>query len=186
MVSMVSSVVVGGFIAHHGYTGRGRVGPVAVQSTEGDFALPVYEYQCDACGLRFDRLRRMSEIDAPQDCLDCGASTRRMVTAAAFTFNHPASQTRGTAPSNTGTSDDWNYDKTIGRDAAKRWEHIGQRMDRKRRVIADNPGSTGYDLSRNPDGSYRVMQPAERAASEAGRAIGAEVQKAIQAEKKGG
>lgn len=148
--------------------------------------MPVYEYQCDACGLRFDRLRKLSESDAPQACVECGTLARKMVTAAAFTFNHPASQTRGTAPPNTGTSDDWNYDKAIGRDAAQRWEHIGQRMGRKRKVISDNPGSTGYDLSRNPDGSYRVMQPAERAASEAGRAIGAEVQKAIQAEKKSG
>jgi hypothetical protein len=127
----------------------------------------------------------MSESDSPQDCVECGTPARKMVTAAAFTFNHPASQTRGMAPPSTGTSDDWNYDKAIGRDAARRWEHIGQRIDRKRQVIADNPGSTGYDLSRNPDGSYRVMQPAERAQSEAGRALGAEVQKAIQAEKKG-
>jgi len=151
--------------------------------------LPIYVFQCHGCGLRFDKLfpRASSAEELPAtSCTDCGEQATRQVTAAAFTFNHPASQTRGMAPPSTGTSDDWNYDKTIGRDAAKRWEHIGQRMDRKRQVIAENPGSSGYDLSRNPDGSYRVMQPAERAASEAGRAIGAEVQKVIQAEKKDG
>lgn len=151
--------------------------------------MPVYVFQCHSCGLRFDKLfsRASSAEDLPSTpCTGCGDPALRQVTAAAFAFNHPASQTRGMAPPNTGTSDDWNYDKAIGRDAARRWGHIGQRMDRKRQVIADNPGSTGYDLSRNPDGSYRVMKPEERAKSEAGRALGADVQRAIQAEAKGG
>lgn len=148
--------------------------------------MPVYEYQCDACGLRFDKLRKMSESDAPQACLECGVAARKLVSVVNHAFVHPASQTRGMAPPNTGTSDDWNYDKAIGRDAAQKWELIRQRVDHKRKVIADNPGSTGYDLSRKNDGTYRVMRPEERAASEAGRAIGAEVQRAIQAEKKSG
>lgn len=146
--------------------------------------MPVYEYQCDACGLRFDKLRKMSESDAPQACLECGVAARKLVSVVNHAFVHPASQTRGMAPPNTGTSDDYNVDKAIGRDAARRWEHIGQRIERKKQVIRDNPGSTGYDLSRKHDGTYRVMNANERAASEAGRAIGAEVQKAIQAEKK--
>ncbi len=148
--------------------------------------MPIYEYQCDECGLKFDQLRKMSESDAPQRCLECGTNARKLMSAVNHAFVHPASQTRGMAPPNTGTSDDYNFDKAIGRDAAKRWEHIGQRIDRKKQVIRDNPGATGYDLSRNHDGSYRVMNPQERAASEAGRAIGAQVQQAIQAEKKSG
>lgn len=146
--------------------------------------MPVYEYQCDECGLRFDKLRKMSESDAPQPCLECGVNARKLVSVVNHAFVHPASQTRGMAPPNTGTSDDWNYDKAIGRDAAQKWELIRQRVDHKRKVISDNPGTTGYDLSRKHDGTYRVMRPEERAASEAGRAIGAEVQRAIQAEKK--
>jgi putative FmdB family regulatory protein len=145
--------------------------------------VPVYEYQCYACGLRFDRLRKMSESDAPQPCIECGTDARKLVSAANHAFVHGAGQTRGMAPPNTGTSDDWNYDKVIGRDAARRWEGFAQRQDRKRQVLRDNPGTTGYDLSRNPDGSYRVMRPDERAASEAGRSVGSAVQAAIQAEK---
>ncbi len=146
--------------------------------------MPIYEYQCDECGLRFDRLRKMSESDASQDCLDCGKPTRKLVTAANHAFVHPASQTRGMAPPSTGTSDDWNYDKAIGRDAAQKWGLIKDRVDHKKQVIAETPGASGYDLTRKQDGTYRVMRPEERAASEAGRAIGAEVQKVIQAEKK--
>lgn len=148
--------------------------------------LPIYEYLCEECGLKFDRLRKMSESDAPQPCLECGTEARKLVSAANHAFAHPASQTRGMAPPNTGTSDDYNFDKAIGRDAARRWENIGQRIDRKKQVIKENPGATGYDLSRNHDGSYRVMGQQERAASEAGRALGAEVQRAIQSEKKNG
>lgn len=146
--------------------------------------MPVYEYLCEACGLKFDRLRKMSESDAPQPCLECGSDTRKLVSTVNHAFVHPASQTRGLAPPNTGTSDDYNYDKVIGRDAARRWENIRQRVERKKQVIKENPGSTGDDLSRNHDGTYRVMSRQERSASEAGRAIGAEVQKAIKAEKK--
>lgn len=145
--------------------------------------MPIYEYQCESCGLKFERLRKISDSDAPQNCIECGTPSKKLVSVAAFAFSHPASQTRGLAPPNTGTSDDWNYDKVIGRDAARRWEHIGQRIERKRDVLRHNPGATGDDLSRNPDGSYRVMKPEERAAAETGRAIGAEVQKSIQAEK---
>ena len=146
--------------------------------------MPMYEYLCESCGLKFDKLRKMSESDAPQACLECGTQARKLVSATNHAFSHPASQTRGLAPPNTGTSDDYNFDKAIGRDAALRWEGISQRMDRKRDVINQNPGSTGYDLSRNSDGSYRVMSAQERAASETGRTIGAKVQQAIQAEKK--
>jgi putative FmdB family regulatory protein len=148
--------------------------------------LPIYEYQCEECGLKFDRLRKMSESDAPQPCLECGMDARKLMSAVNHAFVHPTSQTRGMAPPNTGTSDDYNFDKAIGRDAAKRWEHIGDRIHRKKQVLKDNPGATGYDLSRNHDGSYRVMHPQERATSEAGRALGAEVQKAIQIEKQNG
>lgn len=145
--------------------------------------MPVYEYLCEECGLKFDRIRKMSESDASQPCLDCGQAARKLVSATNHTFVHSASQTRGMAPPNTGTSDDYNFDKVIGRDAAKRWEGFAQRQDRKREVLRNNPGSTGYDLSRKPDGSYRVMGQQERVASEAGRSIGAEVQRAIQNEK---
>lgn len=146
--------------------------------------MPMYEYLCESCGLKFDKLRKMSESDAPQACLECGTPARKLVSASNHAFSHPASQTRGVAPPNTGTSDDYNFDKAIGRDATRRWEGISQRMDRKRSVIKENPGATGYDLSRNHDGSYRVMSAQERTASESGRALGAKVQQAIQAEKK--
>ena len=46
--------------------------------------MPIYEFECAACGTRFDRLQRLSDPD-PTDCPDCGASrVRRRLTAPAF------------------------------------------------------------------------------------------------------
>src|SRR5687767_7775861 len=44
--------------------------------------MPVYEYQCNTCGERFELLTR---FDAPHPaCPKCGNDVRRLVSAAAF------------------------------------------------------------------------------------------------------
>jgi putative FmdB family regulatory protein len=46
--------------------------------------MPIYEFQCPACGERFDRLQKLSDPD-PDSCPNCGATgVRRQVTAPAF------------------------------------------------------------------------------------------------------
>jgi len=47
-------------------------------------AVPIYEYQCDSCSHRLEKLQKMS--DAPlTECPACGASTlKKLVSAAAF------------------------------------------------------------------------------------------------------
>ena len=47
-------------------------------------AVPIYEYQCDSCSHRLEKLQKMS--DAPlTECPECGASTlKKLVSAAAF------------------------------------------------------------------------------------------------------
>ena len=46
--------------------------------------MPIYEYQCDACGFRKDFIQKMS--DAPHtDCPECGKpELKKLVSAAAF------------------------------------------------------------------------------------------------------
>ena len=34
--------------------------------------MPIYEYACVACDLRFDRMRPMAQADSPADCPQCG------------------------------------------------------------------------------------------------------------------
>ncbi len=46
--------------------------------------MPIYGFECDNCGHRFDRLQKISDAD-PTICPDCGAEAlRRQLTAPAF------------------------------------------------------------------------------------------------------
>jgi putative FmdB family regulatory protein len=46
--------------------------------------MPIYAFECDACGHQFDRLQRLSDPD-PTECPECGAAqVRRQLTAPAF------------------------------------------------------------------------------------------------------
>jgi putative FmdB family regulatory protein len=46
--------------------------------------MPIYEFECPACGERFDRLQKLSDPD-PDACPNCGAAgVRRRLTAPAF------------------------------------------------------------------------------------------------------
>ncbi len=46
--------------------------------------MPIYEYQCDACAHRLEKLQKMSE-DKLVDCPECGKpALRRLVSAVAF------------------------------------------------------------------------------------------------------
>ncbi|HSN01324.1 MAG TPA: zinc ribbon domain-containing protein [Rudaea sp.] len=46
--------------------------------------MPIYEFECAACGNVFDRLQKISDPD-PQSCPECGKKKiRRRVTAPAF------------------------------------------------------------------------------------------------------
>jgi putative FmdB family regulatory protein len=46
--------------------------------------MPIYEFECSACGHRFDRLQKLSDTD-PSICPACGApQLRRMVSAPSF------------------------------------------------------------------------------------------------------
>lgn len=46
--------------------------------------MPIYAFECDACGYQFDRLQRLADAD-PTECPDCGASQiRRQLTAPSF------------------------------------------------------------------------------------------------------
>ncbi|WP_233841040.1 zinc ribbon domain-containing protein [Dyella sp. 2HG41-7] len=46
--------------------------------------MPIYEFQCNACGHRFDRLQKMSDPD-PSTCPSCGApQVQRQLSAPQF------------------------------------------------------------------------------------------------------
>lgn len=46
--------------------------------------MPIYEYECDACGHRFETLQRMSD-DPLKECPKCNESSlRKLISAASF------------------------------------------------------------------------------------------------------
>lgn len=46
--------------------------------------MPIYAFECDACGHNFDRLQKLSDPD-PSECPSCGAAqVRRQLTAPSF------------------------------------------------------------------------------------------------------
>ena len=46
--------------------------------------MPIYEFQCNACGHRFDRLQKLSDPD-PSDCPECGQpQVQRQISAPQF------------------------------------------------------------------------------------------------------
>jgi putative FmdB family regulatory protein len=127
--------------------------------------MPIYVFTCGSCGLQFEKLFRRVSDQADTPCV-CGGQGVRQVTNAAFSFAHPEKQTRGIMPSNTGTSDDWNYDKIIGRDAEKRWAGFQQNMQEKDRVIRQEAlqgrGITRDHVVKTLDGGYRPITESER------------------------
>ena len=62
-------------------------------------------------------------------------------------------------------------------------DHIAERQALKRKVIRDNPGATGFDLSKTHDGDYRVMKPEERRAAETARGVHRKAMDAVEASK---
>lgn len=152
--------------------------------------MPVYEFTCHSCGLRFDKLfRRMESTDtlAETPCDSCGEPAYRQVTAAAFKFSHAPSQVRGAAPPNTGTSDDWNYDKAIGRDAEQKWKVVEKRDAEKARVIRQERENglaltKGQLVRSQEDGSYRAITEAERQVVNERRTTAFEVAQAAKAQ----
>lgn len=118
--------------------------------------MPLYTYQC-SCGLRFEASASMSEHSKPKPCPICGQkASRKMPENINGVFLHTVT---GPEPQNTGISDlDAHIDRVIGRSAVQGWAAHTARVDAKRELLAVHPDATGYDISQNPDGTFRVME----------------------------
>ena len=75
--------------------------------------MPLYEYQCDACGHRFEQIRKFS--DSPLEaCPSCGGAVRKLVSSPAIQFkgtgwyvtDYAKKGTSGTEASEAGQSPD--------------------------------------------------------------------------------
>ena len=154
--------------------------------------MPIYEFTCPECGLRFDQRfsKMMTTEELPSHpCKECGQPAYRLMSVVNHEFSHPASQMRGALPPNTGTSDDWKFDRVIGRDAEAKWKVVEQRDAAKQRVIADEKQAgrlvNNSQLVRTADGDgYRPVQESERVEINKRREAAAAVAKAAAAKPK--
>ena len=130
--------------------------------------MPLYEFQCN-CGIRFDARAPISERMETKPCPDCGkAASPIPPSTISGQFKKDVT---GPVPQNTGVHDlDTHIDRVIGQSAKQGWDVAEGRKRMKEDVLAKE-GVTGHDLSKNLDGSYRVLTPQERAAHERSQEI---------------
>lgn len=127
--------------------------------------MPVYEFQCQACGLRFEQAVKVANREKPSPCPNCQqAAPRSMPSQVSGVFHQTAT---GPGPQNTGVSEfDAHVDRVIGDHAQQGWKVAEQRVGVKRKVLARHPGAKGLDLSRQLDGSYQILSPEARGVME--------------------
>lgn len=151
--------------------------------------MPIYEYQCESCGLRKEKLWKSLSVASEGIECECGKNMKKRVTAANFKFSHPPSQTRGVAPPSTGTSDDWKFDLAIGRDSEKKWRDVEKREKVKDSHIKDERKAgravTRDHLVPKSDGSgeYRTITESERVKVNENRETAFAISKATQKKK---
>lgn len=47
--------------------------------------MPLYEYECDACGRRFEKIQKFSDPPV-ETCPTCGGTVRKLIASPAFQF----------------------------------------------------------------------------------------------------
>lgn len=143
--------------------------------------MATYSYQC-SCGLQFEAIRPMSMAKEPRECPACGTKApRKMPTEVAGVFDQAVT---GPVPQNTGVSKlDADIDRVIGQSAKQGWNVAGRRVEEKKKVLQET-GADGHNLSRNVDGSYRVLQPEEKGVQDRALAIHSKAMETLRPKKK--
>jgi putative FmdB family regulatory protein len=121
--------------------------------------MPVYTYLC-TCGLRFEASASIKDYQKPKACPSCKDNASRCTPTDIDGVFHQ--EVTGPVPQNTGISQlDVSIDRAIGQSANQGWEAIDERNKDKEQVLRDT-GAKRHHLSKNPDGSYRVLEPQAR------------------------
>lgn len=132
--------------------------------------MPVFRYQCVSCGLNFSA--RVPNATSEAKCA-CGVPARKELPRGVSVTTSVT--TSGLSSPDSGLSaHDYEIDRIVGADAKSKWGSISSRQKEKIQVLQTN-GVTGFDLTKKPDGSYGVLTPQQRAASERTRAWNAKM-----------
>jgi len=100
--------------------------------------MPIYEFKCNECGLRFERLYAETKGEATEECPSCKKAAHKIISRT----NHVMKESK-VIPKE--------IDLKVGRDAEKRWLAYEDRKNEKEKIKKE----TGVNkLSRNAEGKY--------------------------------
>jgi putative FmdB family regulatory protein len=132
--------------------------------------VPLYEFLCSSCGLKFDGRAPLKDSSKAKPCPACQTEAAPLVPSSVQ--GHFTKSVTGPNPQNTGIHDlDTHIDRVIGQSAKQGWDVAESRTRDKKEVLTQHPEVDGHSLSKNLDGSYRVMTPEERAVHDRSQAI---------------
>lgn len=128
--------------------------------------MPVFRYQCESCGLNFSA--RVANATTAAKC-SCGVEAQQDLPRGVSVTTSVSTKSVSTPDSGL-SAHDYNIDRIVGSDAKDKWDQIAARQKEKVRIIQAT-GASGFDLVRQPNGSYGVMKPQQRQASEKTRSF---------------
>lgn len=91
--------------------------------------MPLYEYKCEHCNMRFEKYFSKIHEKKEEKCLSCGKMAGRLMSSFSFKFNESKKIPK-------------EIDKVVGSDAEKRWMLYEERKNKKeklRKELNDNP-----------------------------------------------
>ena len=116
--------------------------------------MPILKFQCTSCG--FTQRKRVARSTQSIVCT-CGESAFAEGSPN-LTIGFQADVSNPLQVQDSGIeSFDLDYDRVIGEDAQKKWDMIYKRNKEKWNLVHSNPGSTGFDIMKLPDGTYESL-----------------------------
>lgn len=126
--------------------------------------MPIYEYFCEKCALKFEISKPIAKYDSDENCKICGKRSKKMISEINVVVK--------------GDSHHKTADQVIGEDANKRWQNYYDKKSQKDKIRAET--GTGA-LVKLPDGSYKA---ASKAVIEHRNKVGKEFSTALQDHRK--
>lgn len=100
--------------------------------------MPIYEFLCPKCGLKFERYYSKVSDNQKEVCPNCETSSEKVISAPSFKIGEPTSIPK-------------DIDLKVGKDAEKRWMAYEDRNKQKENIRK----ATGtHRISKDADGSY--------------------------------
>ena len=105
--------------------------------------MPLYEFKCPKCNLKFERSLKITDDHSTIECLDCKTLSNKL----------PPKDVLGIKAASTSIPKD--IDKLVGYDSDERWVEYDEKK-RAKSKLRDDLGTSR--LSKDPDGNYGPVE----------------------------